>query len=150
MKIRRNGGFSFLEVATSSFLVLVLVILSINVCLLVFGCQINDTAARDAARAASLAPDATKAWNLATASVKSHKTDGTFIGAITLMPGAAFQYQDFGGSPPAGQCPFVKVTTKTRVTLPTPIYFFGASFTNVFDFSQTYTSPIVKTKYLLP
>ncbi len=150
MTRRRSGGFSFLEVATSSFLVLVLVILSINICLLIFGCQINDTACRDAARAASLASDSAKAWALATASVRSHKTDGTFIGTITLLGGSAFQYQDFAGAPPAGQCPFVRVTTRTRVTLPTPIYFFGASFTNVFDFSQTYTSPIVKTKYLLP
>lgn len=148
--MKRNSGFSFLEVATSSFLVMVLIILTINVCLLIFGCQINDTACRDAARAASLAPDSTKAWNLAMASVRSHKTDGTFIGTITLLPGAAFQYQDFGGAVPAGQCPFVRVTTRTRVTLPVPIYFFGASFSNVFDFSQTYTSPIVKTKYLLP
>lgn len=145
---RRSSGFSFAEVAISSFLVLVLAILGINICILVFACSVNDKACRDAVRAAAQQPTSAKAQNFALASIKNHHTDGFFISPITLTN---FNYNDFNGNPPpAGQCPLVQVTTSVDVTLPAPLIFFGTTLTNKMKFSQIYTSPIIKTKIVMP
>lgn len=144
---RNAKAFSFAEVAATSFLIVILAVLLIDVCLLIFACSVNDKACRDAVRAAAQQPTAQKAQLFAQASVTNHKTDGFFISPIQLV---GFNYNDFGGNPPASQCPYVQVTTSVNVTLPAPLYFFGASFTNHFQFSQIYTSPIIKTKIILP
>ncbi len=93
-------------------------------------------------------PNASKAQLFAQASCKNHKTDGYFISPITILGGV--DYHDYGGNPPAGETPYVTVTTAVTVTLPAPIYRFGASLTNQLQFRQTYTSPIIKTKHILP
>ncbi len=145
---RRSSGFSFIEVAVSSFLVMVLAVVSINISILVFACAVNDKACRDAVRAAAQQPTAAKAQNFALASIKNHKTDGFFISQVQLTN---FNYNDFGGAPPpAGQCPLVQVTTSVDVTLPAPLIFMGATLTNRMRFSQIYTSPIIKTKNVMP
>ncbi|MBK7748533.1 MAG: prepilin-type N-terminal cleavage/methylation domain-containing protein [Candidatus Obscuribacter sp.] len=146
---RSRSGFSLIEVMISGFLLVLLAVFAADLCLLIFGCSVNDKCCRDVVRAAAQQPNAIKALQFAQASVKNHKTDGTFISPITLV-GNTVNYNDFGGAPPVGQAPFVQVTTRVTVTLPAPIYFFGGTFTNQMDFTQTYTSPIVKTKYLLP
>jgi hypothetical protein len=144
---RARAGFSFAEVASTSFLIVLLAIFILSICLLIFGCSVNDQACRDAVRAAAQQLTPAQATSFAQASVANHKTDGFFIGTIQL---ANVNYNDFGGTPPVGQCPYVQVTTKVQVTLPVPLYFFGASFTNQFTFAQTYTSPIIKVKYSMP
>jgi hypothetical protein len=146
--MKRSGGFSLAEVAVSSFLVILLAIFTADICLLIFGCSVNDKACRDVVRAAAQQPTAQKALLFAQASVANHKTDGFFISPITLVNGV--NYQDFAGNPPPGQTPYVQVITQVTVTLPAPLYFFGQSFTNVVQFKQIYTSPIIKTKYVLP
>ncbi len=146
-KIRRAKGFSFPEVAISSFLVIFFTVLSADLSLLIFACSVNDKACRDVVRAAANQPNANQALQFAIAETKMHKTDGFFISPIQLVNGV--NYQDFGGNPPAGQCPYVQATTSVNVNLPMPLYFFGASFTNQVQFSQCYTSPIIKTKYTL-
>jgi hypothetical protein len=143
-----SSGFSFIEVAISSFLVMTLAVVAINISILVFACSVNDKACRDAVRAAAQQPTAAKAQNFAMASVKNHQTDGFFISPVQLT---SFNYNDFGGSPPpSGQCPMVQVTTSVDVTLPAPLLFFGATMTNKMKFSQIYTSPIIKTKVVMP
>jgi len=145
---RNSSGFSFAEVAISSFLVMILAIVCINISILVFACSVNDKACRDAVRAAAQQPNAARAQNFAVASIKNHKTDGYFISPITLTN---FNYNDFNGNPPPpGQCPLVQVTTSVDVTLPAPVIFFGATLTNKMKFSQIYTSPIIKTKIVMP
>lgn len=146
-RCRNSVGFSFIEVAISSFLVIILAVIAINISILVFACAVNDKACRDAVRAAAQQPNAAKAQNFALASIKNHKTDGFFISQIQLTN---FNYNDFGGAPPPGQCPLVQVTTSVDVTLPAPLIFFGASLTNKMKFSQIYTSPIIKTKVVMP
>jgi hypothetical protein len=140
-------AFSFAEVAITSFLIICLAAFTADICLLIFACSVNDKACRDVVRAAAQQPNAAQALQFAQASVKNHKTDGIFISPIQLVNGV--NYQDFGGNPPAGQTPYVQVITKVDVTLPTPVYFFGNSFTNKMSFSQIYTSPIIKTKFVL-
>jgi len=146
-KYRNTSGFSFIEVAISSFLVMILAVIAINISILVFACAVNDKACRDAVRAAAQQPNAAKAQNFAIASIKNHKTDGFFISQIQLTN---FNYNDFNGAPPPGQCPLVQVTTSVDVTLPAPLIFFGTSLTNKMKFSQIYTSPIIKTKVVMP
>ncbi|RTL44581.1 MAG: hypothetical protein EKK48_04845 [Candidatus Melainabacteria bacterium] len=146
-KYRNSSGFSFIEVAISSFLVMILAVIAINISILVFACAVNDKACRDAVRAAAQQPNAAKAQNFALASIKNHKTDGFFISQIQLTN---FNYNDFNGAPPPGQCPLVQVTTSVDVTLPAPLIFFGTSLTNKMKFSQIYTSPIIKTKVVMP
>lgn len=146
--VRNSRAFSLAEVAASSFLVILLAIFTADICLLIFGCSVNDKACRDVVRAAAMQPNATKALQFATASANNHKTDGFFISAVTLPSGIV--YQDYAGSPPAGETPYVSATTQVTVHLLAPLYFFGASFTDQIVFTQTYTSPIIKTKYVAP
>lgn len=126
---------------------MILAVIAINISILVFACAVNDKACRDAVRAAAQQPNAAKAQNFALASIKNHKTDGFFISQIQLTN---FNYNDFNGAPPPGQCPLVQVTTSVDVTLPAPLIFFGTSLTNKMKFSQIYTSPIIKTKVVMP
>lgn len=145
---KRQCGFSFPEVAATAFLIIILTIFTADICLLIFACSVNDKACRDVVRAAAQQPNAAKALTFAQASAINHKTDGFFLSPVQLING--INYQDFGGAPPAGETPYVQCTTRIIVTLPAPLYFFGQSFTNKFSFDQTYTSPIIKTKYVLP
>jgi hypothetical protein len=140
---------SFIEIAATSFLAVLFTLLGVDVCLLLFGAYVNDAACRDAARAAAGASDSAKGQAFALAAVQARVTDGIFIGKPTLVQGG-FIYQDFGGSPPANETPYVTATTKVTVKLPVPITFFSATFIDKMDFTQTYTFPIVKTKFLLP
>jgi hypothetical protein len=146
---RRARGMTFIEIAATSFLAVLFTLLGVDVCLLLFGCYVNDATCRDAARAAAQASDSAKGLAFATAAVKARVTDGHFVSQPILTPGG-FVYQDFGGQPPANDTPYVTATTKVTVTLPVPITFFSATFINSMDFTQTYTFPIVRTKYLLP
>jgi hypothetical protein len=145
--MRQRRGFSFAEVAASAFLMVILAIFTADICLLIFACSVNDKACRDVVRAAAQQPNAQQALLFAQAAVKAHQTDGFFISPINLV---TVTYQDFAGNPPVGMTPYVQVITQVNVTLPAPLYFFGASFTNHISFSQIYTSPIIKTKYILP
>jgi hypothetical protein len=147
LKNRNKRAFTLAEVAATSFLVVLLAIFCAEIALLIFACSVNDKACRDVVRAAAQQATSSKALVFAQAAVKSVQTDGVFISPVQLV---SVNYVDFGGNPPAGMCPYVQAITKVNVTLPTPIYFFGASFTNQFTFSQIYTSPIIKTKYVLP
>ena len=147
-RYHRVLGFSFPEVAVTSFLIIFLAVMSLDICLLIFGCSVNDKACRDVVRAAAQQPNASQALAFAIASTHNHQTDGIFISPITLVNGV--NYNDFSGNVPAGETPYVQVTTQVLVTLPAPLYFFGDSFTNQITFKQTYTSPIVKTKFILP
>jgi hypothetical protein len=148
-KTRSPRAMSFMEIAATSFLAVLFVLLGVDICLLLFGCYINDAACRDAARAAAQASDSAKGNAYAVAAVKARVTDGNFISQPTLVQGG-FVYQDFGGQPPVNDTPYVTATTKVTVTLPVPIAFFSATFINKMDFTQTYTFPLVRTKYLLP
>jgi hypothetical protein len=127
--------------------VIILAVFTADISLIIFAVSVNDKACRDVVRAAAQQATAAKAMLFAQASVKNHATDGIFVSPIVLT---VLNYNDYGGNPPAGATPFVQATTTVKVTTPAPLYFFGATFTNKFQFSQTYTSPIIKTKYILP
>lgn len=146
---RSSKGFSFAEVAATAFLAVVLLMIGVDVTLLIFAATVNDSACRNACRAAAQGSDFTKATALANAALRSHRTDGFFISQPTITH---FEYQTFGGSPPADETPFVQVRTEVTVRLPVPIFFFGATFNDNNDlvFQQLYSYPIIKTKILMP
>ena len=146
---RRRAGFTFAEVAATSFFVICITALGVDIAILTFSASINDSACRNAARAAAQGSDYTKATALANAALKAHKTDGFFISQPTIT---FLDYQTFGGSPPPGETPYVQVRTEVTVKLPVPILFFGVTFNDNQDmvFQQMYAYPIIKTKILMP
>ena len=146
-KLRGQSAMSFAEVAASSFLVIIMAALALDISLLIFAFSVNDKACIDVVRVAAQQTTASQAMIFASASIKNHKTDGVFISPIALT---LLNYHDYGGTPPVGETPYVQVTTSVTVKMPVPLYFFGASWTNDMHYSQTYTSPIIKTKYVLP
>lgn len=147
----KKGAMGFAEIAACSLFIVVLALLGLDICLAIFGASMNDRACRDAARAAAQANDSVKAYQLAQAALKSHNTDGFFVTQPVMTAGPGdFIYQDYGGSPPPDQTPFVTVTTQCTVRVPAPIFFFGAEFlkNGTAQFRQRYTFPVVKSKLL--
>ncbi|MBX9667466.1 MAG: hypothetical protein K2X93_07595 [Candidatus Obscuribacterales bacterium] len=146
---RRGVGFTFAEVAGTSFFVIVFAALGVDTALLIFGSSINDSACRNAARAAAQGGDVSKATSLAQAAIKAHRTDGYFITQPTIT---MLNYETFGGVPPVNETPYVQVRTEVTVKLPVPIFFFGVTFNDNNDmvFRQMYAYPIIKTKILMP
>lgn len=146
---RAARGSSFIEIAASVFLVVIVAALGVDVVLLIFGASVNDSACRDAARAAAQASDYGKSLSLAKASVNNHRTDGYMISQPVITN---FDYHDYlPGTPPPNETPYVLVATRVTVRLPAPLFFFGAQFTNgTMQFIQSYAYPIIKTKILLP
>jgi hypothetical protein len=127
--------------------------LTSDMTLLIFAGTMNDAACRDAARAAGQNNNAASALAAAQAQLKVHATDGRFISQPQLTATAApdFDYNDYGGNPPANTSPYVTVTTSVNVKLPflldlLGISFYGASKHTVL-FTRRYTFPIVKTKF---
>lgn len=151
-RLRATRGFSLAEVAASTFVVIFMMILSLDVWMLITAAPINDSACRDAARAAAQGSDATTANNLAYTAVASHKQVASmFIQSPSI---SNFQFQDYSGSGytiPVDSTPFVSVTTTCQVHPIIPLSVFGSMIigTNgVITFTQTYTFPLVKSKAL--
>ncbi|MBK7840595.1 MAG: prepilin-type N-terminal cleavage/methylation domain-containing protein [Candidatus Obscuribacter sp.] len=67
---RSRSGFSLIEVMISGFLLVLLAVFAADLCLLIFGCSVNDKCCRDVVRAAAQQPNAIKALQFAQASVK--------------------------------------------------------------------------------
>lgn len=143
----QSGIGGFIEIFAFALFIVVVGLLGLDVCMAIFGANVNDSACRDATRAATSADSKPKALTMANTALKAHATDGRFITQPTLV---ALDYQDWGGSPPPDTSPYVSVTTQTIVSVPAPIFFFGASFIKdgKAQFFQKYTFPIVKAKFI--
>lgn len=156
-KRRRNKGLAAVELACGSVFLLVLSLFAIDITVLMLGYELNDRACRDACRAAAQQASPTAAQNAASAILRTHRADGTFVTHPTLLTGPTyFQYQDFGGDPTAGN-PMVTVTTECRVVTPVPLVFVGSLFghdgsfqNNSWTFRKQYTFPIVAFNLVLP
>lgn len=144
---KAHGVASFIEIIASALFIIILALFGMDICMAIFGATMNDHACRDAARAASGASPAATAQALALTALKAYPTDGHFITTPQLV---GFDYHDFGGNPPADTSPYVSVTTKTIVSIPAPIFFFGATFIKdgKAQFLQQYTFPIVKSQMI--
>ncbi len=149
----RSGsvGSAIIELSIIASLLVVITLLCANVGIIALASTINDSACRDAARAAAQASSSSTALKLAQAAIKAHYADGYFVTQPTINT-SAFVYQDYAGNPPPATSPYVQVTTSSNVRIPAPIVFFGAKFGSggSLTFTRTYTFPIVKTQlYLL-
>ncbi len=145
--MRSNSGFTAIEIAISSFLIIVFGALIVDLTLLNFAVCTNDAACRDAARAAASTSNLAQAQLAAQAQLDIHATDGSFISQPVL--GSTFVYNDYSGSPPTNTSPYVTVSTTITVRVPCPIVFFGAEFgkNGSLIFTRQYTFPIVKEKF---
>ena len=144
---KQSGVGGFIELFAFALFIIVLALLGLDICMAIFGASINDNACRDATRAATSADNKPKALNMAKTALKAHPTDGRFITQPSLV---SLEYQDWNGSPPTDTSPYVSVTTETTVSVPAPIFFFGATFIKdgKAQFFQKYTFPIVKAKFI--
>ncbi len=134
-----------------SVLFVVLAVLSLDIGYVLMGSELNDTACRDAARAAAEADNYATSLQLAQAAVVAHAGDGTYV-TSPVVDTTQFTYQDFAGSPPPNTSPYVSVTTHCNIRVPAPILFMGSSFmsSGTMQFTKTYVFPIVKTQLYLP
>jgi Flp pilus assembly protein TadG len=141
-------GSLVIELTVGSFFLSIFAIIAFHVGLLIFGAFMNDTACRDAARAAAQGNSQAKATTLAQAILISHKQTNSYLGSPALQ--TPIVYQDYNGSPPNTQTsPYIQLTTKTQVTLPIRFFsFLSQMFTSDqnLTFTATYTFPIVKVK----
>ncbi|MBX9567486.1 MAG: hypothetical protein K2X77_01265 [Candidatus Obscuribacterales bacterium] len=155
---RNERGSSIVELGAIAFIMPVIMLICVNVGVMVFAAYINDSACRDAARAAAQRSNPSDAYQVANIVVKNHSaTCGGLISSLVLLgqdpgpvgtaTGSSFEYNSFA-DPTTGESnidegPYVKVTTQLLASLPAPIVFDGASFTNQVKFKQSYIFPIV-------
>lgn len=151
---RGTKGSGFIEICASAFFLVAMVVIGLNIWILVSACSLNDACCRDATRAAAQGSSENLAKNLALATVSTRqKTASYFIQAPTLTN---FVYRDFGASTglpsvaPPNVAPAVTVSTEIRVRPLLPLFLFGnavISGTDQVRFQQTYTYPLIKTKF---
>jgi Flp pilus assembly protein TadG len=144
--VRRRRGVAIVEFCSGLSFFLVLVLLSVDVGLMLYGAFINDRICRDAARAAAGGKTKAEAEKLAFRVIEKTSSNVTWLDPTKLS--GAIEYQDYGGTFTPSQSPYVTVTTETKVRPPAPIVFAMAGFTNSdeLSFFQTYTFPIVRVK----
>lgn len=155
---RSAKGSSIIELSAIAFVMPLVMLICVNVGVMVFAAWLNDAACRDAARAAAERSNPTDAYRVADIVVKQlSTTTGGLISSLVLLgtepaPGASssgsfFEYNNCAdpatGEPIIGDAPYVKVTTQLVASLPAPIVFNGASFTNQVKFRQSYSFPLV-------
>jgi Flp pilus assembly protein TadG len=161
-QLRKAKGINAIEVAISSFLIIALGALGANITLVLYGMSLNDTACRDAARAACQQSTSATALQAATSQLSIHATDGYWVTQPTITT-SGFTYNDYAsnnGTPPSSatiQSPYVSVTTQVFVRVPAPALFFGVQFSRqstaanggngMIQFQRNYIFPIVKEKF---
>jgi Flp pilus assembly protein TadG len=154
------------ELAITSILGVIMTCVAVDLGVMMYGNQVLDRAARDAARAAAGQTGAATAKEAAKAALASHQTDGLIIKQPVLKEDE-FVYQDYGGAPfgrpdpntgVAAGNPYVNVTVTSQVVLPANVSFFNGALdlkksdpgnnnplaTGYMNFRRTYHFPIVK------
>ena len=148
-EVRAQRGDLVIELTVGCFFLMIFACIAVHVGLLIFGAFMNDTACRDAARAAAQGSTQAQATSLAQAVLVSHKQSAnTFVASPVLQ--TPIVYQDYGGNPPNAQTsPFIQLTTTTQVTLPIRFFSFLSDMfvsDKNLTFTATYTFPIVREK----
>jgi hypothetical protein len=139
---RKANGMTALEVALVASLSVMFCIFAIDVWFFVWGYTLNDTAARDAARAAANAGDLTTAQRHIQGSLYRHRGFGA-VGNPTCDWQTNHDDFVFAKDPEDG-IPYVRVTTRCTLTPPFPIYLFGQGWSaGPTELKRTYTFPLV-------
>ncbi len=127
-KIRRSCGSGLVETVAVAILILVITLALIDLIVMVMANSINDTAAKNTARAAANQAEYRTALQAAEHSIKGMKTTGE--GFITSLVLQDLVYTDKQT---------VQCITRMHLKLPIPIPGIGADF----DFMAQDTEPIV-------
>ncbi|MBI1272007.1 hypothetical protein GC174_16390 [bacterium] len=145
-RVRIAFGIHLIEMAVSMAFLMVLVLMSVDIGVILYGAFLNDRACRVAVRAAAQGKDAAEATALAGRTVLTIKSPDSWIKSPKLI--LPITYEDFGGNYAADNSPFVTVSTETEVDLPVPINFAGNSFmpSGRTTFKQTYTFPVIRAR----
>lgn len=150
-----------MEVAVAAFIMVALAALTADLTIMFLAFNINDSCARDCARAAGGVPSSQQTETLAQAQanaiaaarnqLKVHDTDHYFLSAPVLLTNAPqFQYVTFGWPPMQAmngnvtQAPYVICTTEIDVNLPVWIPFVKLQNQKIVML-RSYAYPIVTT-----
>jgi hypothetical protein len=140
-----------IDLIFGALLMIVLSALAMDITVGMMGAINNDSACRDACRAAAQTSNQAAALVAAQIQLGVHANDGLMISQPTLTASSSpdFVYNDYAGSPPANTSPYVVVTTAVTVKLPVPLVFFGKNFAtnNVLRFTRRYQFPIIKEHF---
>jgi hypothetical protein len=144
---RKRNGNLIIELASIAWIIPIFVVLCVNAGVIVFAGWVNDSACRDAARAASLQSNPTDALAASKLAIVQFKTASSMMASPTIVLGGDyFEYKTFtdsNGKPDLSKGPYVRVSTRLRVKVPCSIMFNGAGFTNTINMNQSYTYPIM-------
>ncbi|MBX9685580.1 MAG: hypothetical protein K2X27_02690 [Candidatus Obscuribacterales bacterium] len=146
---RQNRGSALFELCGVGFLLVTMALISVNVGVLIFAAWLNDSACRDACRAAAQQDTADDAKNAAIIACKQFATQaGDIIGnPVVLVDDAHFQFEPFldaDGKPQPELGPFVRVSTSLNTKLPAKVIYSDIGFTDQLVFQQTYTFPLLE------
>ncbi len=149
--IRNKKGLQLVEVCCSGAALSVMTIFCINACVVILGFMFNDSACRDAARAASQASTSTAALKLAQTTVAGHQGDGTFW-STPVVTANDIVFQDYGGTITPTNVPYVTVTSNCTIKMPAPLLWIGANLKPDGTFTSTcqYTFPLTNVNIVLP
>lgn len=141
-RMRSARGVAALELAIGSLITIAVMAFVLNICFAMITFGVNDRACRDACRAAAQGANPNEALNMAKSAVAPYNTSPLVISNLQVTQ---VQYQDFGGNIPAGQSPFVTVSTQATTKLPAVLSVFGQDlFPASIPVRQSYTFPIVR------
>lgn len=148
--LRGRQGMSLLELVAVGFMVPILALICVNLAVLVFAAGINDSACKDAARAAAQRANAEDALDAATAIIGQYSAGGLLGKPEVVKEAFVFDIQpdadgqpQFGGTAALPGGPFVTIGTRSEVKLPAPLVFNGAQLVDHLVFSAQYTFPIL-------
>jgi hypothetical protein len=153
MKNRNASGTVIAEFVPATIMLVLVALLAANLGLALFGAWINDSACRDAVRAAAQQGVSATALAAAKVAVQSYHSGPWFIGPTVAEDKNSFQYQTFPdktGKSQRALGPYVTVTTMMQVKLPAKIVYHNAKMTDHIDLRQAYTFPIMNPQIVGP
>jgi hypothetical protein len=151
-KNRSCKGSHVIELASTSLIMAVLVVMCIDVATIVFGTTVHNRACREACRAAAQGNDQQRAISLARAILSASRTDGYYLSQPTFTDSEC-DYNDYGGNPQPDEIPTVTLTTHADIKLPAGASFAGALLgapDGVIHSSCNYTFPIMNYQQPVP
>jgi hypothetical protein len=153
MKTRTASGTVIAEFVPATIMLVLVAMIAANLGLALFGAWVNDSACRDAVRAAAQQGTSATALAAAKVAVQSYHSGSWFNGPTIVEDKDAFQYQTFpdkNGKPQRAQGPYVTITTTLQVKLPAKIAYHDAKMTDHIDLRQAYTFPIMNPQNVAP
>jgi hypothetical protein len=146
VKKRSASGTVIAEFVPATIMLVLVALIAANLGLALFGAWVNDSACRDAVRAAAQQSTSATALAAAKVAVQSYHSGSWFNGPTVAEDKNAFDYQTFpdkAGKPQRALGPYVTVTTTMQVILPAKIVYHNAKMTDHIDLRQAYTFPIM-------